>query len=450
MDIFLGRFHPVLVHLPIGFLLLALLLEFLSLQFKERYHFLSQSVAISLLIGAISALLAVGSGWMLARSGGYDEAALDWHRWMGVAVVVVAVLGFLLKTKILVFPIVVVRACLLSIFVLVTITGHLGGNLTHGKDYLLEHAPAFIKKVMLNEGEEEVAVLPQHPDSINIYHHLIQPMLQDKCQSCHNAEKAKGGLDLSQYETTMLGGDEDLAVVPFQPRKSSLFHRVTLPMSSSKFMPPKGEALSYHQVQIIEWWIAEGADVEMTVGGGELPEDIVYILQHDYERDVRPQPFYINELIEALSEESMANLVDAGYVVRPLFDGNPYIEVTLNKKIVDGTIQSLLHAKDHIVKLDLGNTALSDDDLAIVGQLRNLTNLNISNAAISDAGLANLKDLPRLEILNLYGNAISSKGVDWVKKIESLKKVYVWNTGLDSIYLNQWAKENTNLEIIGS
>lgn len=450
MDIFLGRFHPVLVHLPIGFLLLALLLELLSLRFKERFHFLSQSVAISLLIGAVSALMAVGSGWMLARSGGYDEAALYWHRWMGVAVVVVAVFGYLLKAKILILPPVVVQVCLVSIFVLVTLTGHLGGNLTHGKDYLVEYAPAVVKKVLLNEGEKESLVLPQHPDSIKIYQHLIQPMLQDKCQSCHNADKAKGGLDLSQYETTMVGGDEDLAVVPFQPRKSSLFHRTTLPMSSSKFMPPKGEALSYHELQIIEWWIAEGADLEMTVGGGEVPEDIVYILQQDYQRDVRPQPFYINELIDPLTQESMDKLSSAGFMIRPLYNGNPYLEVALNKNISEASIQSLLDAKNHIVKLDLGNTGLSDDDMQVVGQLSNLTMLNISNASISDAGLAYLKDLPRLEILNLYGNTITSTGVDWVKKIEALRKVYVWNTGLDSLYLDAWAKENTKLEIIGS
>ena len=51
----LGHFHPVLVHLPIGILLVALLLHWLSQ--KAEYEPVKQAVPILLLLGSITALI---------------------------------------------------------------------------------------------------------------------------------------------------------------------------------------------------------------------------------------------------------------------------------------------------------------------------------------------------------------------------------------------------------
>ena len=48
---FIGHFHPVLVHLPIGILLLALLLQWLS--GKEKYAGLESAIPIAYLAGSI-------------------------------------------------------------------------------------------------------------------------------------------------------------------------------------------------------------------------------------------------------------------------------------------------------------------------------------------------------------------------------------------------------------
>ena len=50
--LFLGHFHPIVLHLPIGFLLLAFMMEIAS-SFK-RFQHLKKSVGFSLLVGAIS------------------------------------------------------------------------------------------------------------------------------------------------------------------------------------------------------------------------------------------------------------------------------------------------------------------------------------------------------------------------------------------------------------
>ena len=59
---FLGRFHPLMVHLPIGFLLLALILSWLNgRQDSEKGRSL---IAYAWLLGALSALAAAMCGWV--------------------------------------------------------------------------------------------------------------------------------------------------------------------------------------------------------------------------------------------------------------------------------------------------------------------------------------------------------------------------------------------------
>ena len=38
------------------------------------------------------------------------------------------------------------------------------------------------------------------------YDEHIKPLLQQKCFSCHNADKKKGDLDMTNYTNLMLGG----------------------------------------------------------------------------------------------------------------------------------------------------------------------------------------------------------------------------------------------------
>jgi hypothetical protein len=77
---FIGRFHPVLVHLPIGVLLLAALFQWLSR--KEKYQSLSFAVSISLFWGMISAILACISGYLLSNSGDYDGDLVSILLWV--------------------------------------------------------------------------------------------------------------------------------------------------------------------------------------------------------------------------------------------------------------------------------------------------------------------------------------------------------------------------------
>src|SRR5260370_18779549 len=95
---FLGHLHPLIVHLPIGFLLVAALLNLLS--YSKRYSHLGHAVPFILLAGFISAVLACIFGFLLSQTGDYDADLLEKHRIAGIALTVLSGLLYLLTKKI--------------------------------------------------------------------------------------------------------------------------------------------------------------------------------------------------------------------------------------------------------------------------------------------------------------------------------------------------------------
>ncbi|MFN5421838.1 MAG: DUF2231 domain-containing protein [bacterium] len=133
----LGRLHPAVVHFPIGILILAFVLQYLSpRQIRER----SELIWFVLLVGAASALLAALLGWILSWSGEYAETAVSRHQWPGIYLCIASAL------LVYVYKIrersklnnQLVHALFTSVMILLLITAHYGASLTHGSGYLFE------------------------------------------------------------------------------------------------------------------------------------------------------------------------------------------------------------------------------------------------------------------------------------------------------------------------
>src|SRR5262249_50993538 len=79
--VFLGRFHPTVLHLPVTLLLLALLLEAIRLPAVRRFvpDFPTPVQDAVLWLAALSAFVAALTGWLLSHEGGYDAPLLDQH-----------------------------------------------------------------------------------------------------------------------------------------------------------------------------------------------------------------------------------------------------------------------------------------------------------------------------------------------------------------------------------
>ena len=88
------------------------------------------------------------------------------------------------------------------------------------------------------------------------YDDHLRPILADKCLSCHNPDKAKGGLDLSTYSSLMQGGSSGEIVSAGNPESSRLFRSVA--HLEEPFMPPKADKLTEIRLKLISDWIAGG------------------------------------------------------------------------------------------------------------------------------------------------------------------------------------------------
>ena len=78
-------------------------------------------------------------------------------------------------------------------------------------------------------------------------------LIAAECLGCHNSELSTSGLDLTQFETALRGGDHGPALVPSHPESSLLWSKV-----SSGKMPP-GSPLSPADRGVLRDWIAAGA-----------------------------------------------------------------------------------------------------------------------------------------------------------------------------------------------
>jgi uncharacterized membrane protein len=440
-EIFLGRFHPLIVHLPIGFILLAAILQGLAHFFKKQFNNLDTAISIAILSGGIGAVASAIFGYLLAGSGGYDDQTLFWHQWLGILLAVLCFFGWAVKVRYIKFVKLKTSTTVVLLFVLVSITGHLGGNLTHGSDYLLMYAPEFVKKIAgVDKAGSKLGIgIPSHPDSIIVYQHLVQPFLKNKCSSCHSDTKAKGQLVITTREGLIKGGENGEVVIPGKSQESSLFLRTTLPQSSKKFMPPKGEPLTYSELKILEWWIGSDASFDVALSGIEVPKEMQTLLLRDYGIDTKPKPHYETVKVPHLSEGEMVKLKAAGLKVSQLAEGHHFLQVEVDSALVTNEqILELLIAKEQITWLDLGGKSVDNAMLETIGQLPNLTVLNLNNNKITDAGLIKLKKLKHLEVLNLYDTQITDESISILKLFTSLKGLYLWkseitNEGLEKL-----------------
>ncbi|HZZ81017.1 MAG TPA: DUF1549 domain-containing protein, partial [Gemmataceae bacterium] len=94
----------------------------------------------------------------------------------------------------------------------------------------------------------------------------IAPIFKKSCIQCHNADKARGGLDLSTRATTLTGGDKGPALVAGDSANSLLVKMVRGPMPK---MPRMADPLSDADVEAIARWVDGGApwpkDVALSV-----------------------------------------------------------------------------------------------------------------------------------------------------------------------------------------
>ncbi|MEM9834020.1 MAG: c-type cytochrome domain-containing protein [Bacteroidota bacterium] len=452
--IFFGRFHPIILHLPIGFLMLAFLLEWLSR--IERFKMYRPAVGLSLLLGAASAFVAAVLGYMLAQGGGYGDELLDLHQWLGIATVVLAMVAYVLylqRNKRENPALDKAYVSTLSIMVLVLMgAGHYGGSLTHGSDYLTQYMPNPMRKIAgLPEKESKEAKPITNLEEAVVYAEIVHPILDSRCVSCHNPDKKKGELMMHTAEALQAGGDNGDIFVPGDPEKSEMLVRVHLPEEDEYHMPPDGKTqLTDEQITLLTWWIAQGASFDKTVAQLEVDEETQLVLNTllDPNANKTEVEVLLASEVTPADEQSVQSIQQRGVMIMPLAEEVHWLQVNVPRSAsADSLMSELVKAAEQITWLDLGNTKTTDEALEALSPFKNLTRLHLENTQVTDAGLAAIAELQYLEYLNLYGTQVTDAGVQQLAQMKNLRRLYLWQTEVTKQGADQLQEANPKLEI---
>src|SRR5512144_1449702 len=86
----------------------------------------------------------------------------------------------------------------------------------------------------------------------------VQPILAQKCHSCHGDEVQQSGLRLDKRQNALRGGDYGPVIVPGNSGESKLIKRLVNGDGGLQ-MPPTGP-LSDEEIGILRAWIDQGAE----------------------------------------------------------------------------------------------------------------------------------------------------------------------------------------------
>lgn len=285
---FLGRLHPLIVHFPIGLLVVALFLELLTL--KGKRPGLREGIEWLIYIGAFSAVLAAILGYVLYQADDYQGDLVQNHLWLGIMTAVLGMLtAWLMRGG---QSLLYYRSSLFLTVISLTLAGHLGANLTHGEDFLTSTLPwnddgyeegkAGELLAEFTSVSDKSALSKNQLDRLNLE---VRAIFAHNCYQCHSELKQKGELVLETEEGVMKGGESGKIFVKGDAENSEIIRRLKLPRDHEESMPGKGKALSQEEIKLISMWIDEGAhwadaslkifpEAELALSKPELPGDM--------------------------------------------------------------------------------------------------------------------------------------------------------------------------------
>jgi uncharacterized membrane protein/mono/diheme cytochrome c family protein len=417
---FVGRFHPLAVHIPIGLIVLLPILEIAGIYRPA----LREAAGFVLGLASIACLGTLMLGYLLAYGSGDTGTTLTHHMWGGIALSVGMLLCLLARSA---WSTGVARQVYPSLLfcVLLTLiyTAHQGGSLTHGSNYLSAYMPASLK-AWLSSAEGTVVAL----NSDSFYAKHIHPVLDANCVSCHGSGKVEGGLRVDSYELLMKGGKDGPVLVPRDAQKSILLERITLPLDNKHFMPAEGRPpLKPEEIAWIRAWIQQGASSTATnldgISISEAPKDAPPNPVGDYSA-LMPE-------IEQMQQSQGAKLVAVS--AKPS-DGLILSTVDIASSFGDAQLAQFQKFSPYIVEADLARTAVTDASFDTLSKFTHLRALHLEGTSVAGHNLAKLATLTDLRYLNLSETKVDSPALAPLASMPKLRHIYVFDTPAQPVH----------------
>jgi uncharacterized membrane protein len=464
---FIGHFHPVLLHLPIGVFALILFQELGAIFGKHRGE-LKDGSLFPLFFGAASAILAVVAGFMLYH-GGVEyagNALVERHLWGGLAFAVAAVMTFIFKAWTVAIdgnP-AFYRLLLFGSVGVMGFTSHDGASITHGESYLTDYAPEPIRKILglkpkKSEKGAPVDALDQKPGVQLVYADIVAPILERRCVQCHKEGKSKGKFRMDTHELLVKGGAEGPGLEPGNAAKSNIIVRIDLPQDDEDHMPPEGKPdIEDPEVAVLKWWIDNGADPKKSLADFVVPAPIQEAISK-----LVPAASVSATVTSAASHASPKGPDDAlkasvlglskDFPGALSFESQQsdlvtFTAVSLRGNLDDAAFKKLASLTPQLVTVDLSATKITDQAVAQLAGAKNLRLIRLAETAITDGAIDTLLKLPSLESINLYGTKVTDAGVGKLSAMPNLKRLYLWQTAVTPEAIKALKEKLPNCEII--
>ena len=135
-----------------------------------------------------------------------------------------------------------------------------------------------------------------------------------------------------------------------------------------------------------------------------------------------------------LAPEQWHHLRSSGITLMPI-EGEVGLQISpVDPKLAmnDDDLKILKYIAQHLVVLDLTNSQVSDQGLAVLKDFPNLKKLILEGSPkITSQGIQNISMIPSLELLNLIRLKLDDSVADILATM-SLQQVFLYQTGLSS------------------
>lgn len=432
--LFVGRFHPLVVHMPIGFLAAIAALQ--ALQWVLRMEF-STANRVLLWLCALSAIASTALGTLLIWPGGYSGEILNDHRWFGIATSAVCVWMLVMHHFSGWFGRTAYSLLLFASLGLVAATGHYGGSLTHGEDYLTAYLP-----VALGGKPEPIPVDTGSKEDAAIYVAAIQPIIEAKCVECHNPSKSNGNLRMDTLQLLLAGGKHGPSLKPGDAAASLMLERASLPLDNKEHMPPVGKPqLTEPEIELLSWWIERGAKEREPLVEDLPPPAALALMEKNLGFQVTAPEVPMLTWEEVVKAGAPLAKVPNLAIRRSAMD-SPALNVFIasDAKNPDELITNLEPIKANIVLLDAGKTKISEAAFPAITGFANLEELRLQETDTDDQDVAKLTPLRKLRKINLNGTEVTDRSVDFLSKFPNIVQLAAWDTTVSPVAADTFIK----------
>jgi uncharacterized membrane protein len=444
--IFIGRFHPLILHFPIVLILTTtafVLMGFFYPVYKKPL--IIRSLLWSSVLFSFTAIFA---GYLLFVSEGYSGELVINHFYGALAT------GAFISICLIIYELNQNRKLnsgfgfylMLGLANLsLAYTSHLGGSLTHGEDFLTAPLKALLP----------VKKVDKSPEDMLVFQDMVATVLETKCVSCHNENKSKGDLLLNNYEAVMAAGkSQKNAVVPGDTSKSELITRVMLPEGHEDRMPPEGKpGLTENEISLLTYWISSGASDSLKYGQIEDQDVLSEIeglmpgIQQAQYKIIEEKEAFDAALLELETIGAQTGVeIEADGLSNDKYFG---MKMKFPPAPVDNEALKKFSAYfPYFSRVSLASANIDDDALFFLGKMPQLRRLILQKTSINGEGLPYLKDLAYLEELNLSFAPIEDANLLHLITFKNLKKVYLFGTPVQPEVIAALQKHTPELEII--